>query len=217
MFALAIALAIAGGGCAGRDTGGGGDPNAGGGSVGPGAGPIAGNPSADPDQGAAEVPAASEILAIGFRSQIGETLPAAIALDAWHNVPGLETADLQGCAPGSDGLTNCTLTLASGREAHVSFVTTDSPSSAEFECESRAGVAAGATLAMQPGFAQWTSAAGDRVLIAANQVCFSTQILSNGQVDTGETVRVATALGAQVGAIQPTIALNFQPALSAGQ
>jgi hypothetical protein len=213
-MALAIALAIAGGGCAGRGTG---DPSAGGDSVGAGVGPTAGDPSADPDQSAAEVPAASEILAIGFRSQIAETLPAALPLDAWHNVPGLEAADLQGCAPGNDGLTSCTLTLAGGREAHVSFVATDSPSSAEFECESRAG--AGATLAMQAGFVQWSSAAGDRVLIAANQLCFSTQIVSNGQVDTGETVRVATALGAQIGPTPPTIAQNVEPfaALSIGQ
>jgi hypothetical protein len=118
--------------------------------------------------------------------------PAELAVEAWERVPGISSVALRGCALQSDGFAKCSFTAANGFEARVHFRTFDSSASTQFECESRAGVAAGPTLQLGAGYARWET--GDAVLVATESLCVSVQVFQNGAFDRDETLRVSTEL-----------------------
>jgi hypothetical protein len=118
--------------------------------------------------------------------------PAELEVEAWHRVPGLTGIALRSCAALPDGLTKCAFSGANGFEAHVIYRAFDSSAATQFECESRAGAAAGPTLMLGSGFSRWETS--DSVLAATDSLCFAVQVFQNGSLDREESLRVGTEL-----------------------
>lgn len=119
-------------------------------------------------------------------------LPPELDLEAWARVPDVAEIARRGCAVQGDEFTKCTFTGANGFEARVQFRAFDSSGTTQFECESRAGAAAGPTLHLGAGYSRWETA--DAVLVATDALCLSIQVLQNGALDRQESLRVGTEL-----------------------
>lgn len=141
----------------------------------------------------------SEAVAVAFLSPFAATLPRELDVEAWRRVPGLGTAALRNCAAGGDLLVTCTFALPASREARVVYRVVTSRAGARFDCESRAG--AGAAMVLDGGPNRWL--AGRTTFTATSTLCFSTEISASGRSDGDESLRVATALGSQMGSPVP--------------